>query len=216
MKNLAKAIRALAQPAQGATESAAGQKADTVRDCMDKTMALAKKQLNHYKECAPSADPLYNALLNDGIIVEKSADPLAQSLEVERLKDELAALNLAYDSAMRVGTKRAIEAQSQQEPVAWRCRGRASIAHEWDSWSVKGYKPQGPESERFQIEPLYAAPQPAQDGMVMVPREPTEVMIEEWNYACRDQPGCAFWEPSYLAMISAAPDAKPTDGGKKP
>jgi len=81
---------------------------------------------------------------------------------------------------------------------------------------VKGYKPQGPESERFQIEPLYAAPQPAQDGMVMVPREPTEVMIEEWNYACRDQPGCAFWEPSYLAMISAAPDAKPTDGGKKP
>jgi len=46
------------------------------------------------------------------------------------------------------------------------------------------------------------------EGEVVVPREPTEEMKEAWNYACRDMPGCAWWEPSYRAMLDAAMLAK--------
>lgn len=41
------------------------------------------------------------------------------------------------------------------------------------------------------------------EGGVMVPKEPTQELIDEWNYACRDQPGCAFWRPSYDAFLAA-------------
>ena len=51
-------------------------------------------------------------------------------------------------------------------------------------------------------------PEPGGEGEVVVPREPTEEMKEAWNYACRDMPGCAWWEPSYRAMLDAAMLAK--------
>jgi hypothetical protein len=62
-------------------------------------------------------------------------------------------------------------ATQRSEPVAWRCRGRASAQHEWEGWRVVGHKPQGPASERFQIEPLYAAllSETAPSGTAKVP-----------------------------------------------
>lgn len=43
-----------------------------------------------------------------------------------------------------------------REPIAWRFRSRLAAGSEWSDWRHVGYKPQGPVSEYFQMEPLYS------------------------------------------------------------
>jgi hypothetical protein len=52
------------------------------------------------------------------------------------------------------------------QPVAWRYREAMVLEHwqtvaDWGDWRHCAHKPQGPASETFQIEPLFAAPAPA-------------------------------------------------------
>ena len=46
----------------------------------------------------------------------------------------------------------------EQEPVAWQHRQRGLNATDWQEWHTVGYKPQGPEDDRFQMRPLYTHP----------------------------------------------------------
>ena len=108
-----------------------------------------------------------------------------------------------------------------QESVAWRFRGRDSINGEWGDWQHGAHQPQGPASETFQMQPLYtasAAPVPVlPEGWVMVPREPTQEMLDA---AVKSRCGCAVHKcvsnvgirtleqeaaDDYAAMIAAAP-----------
>ena len=50
------------------------------------------------------------------------------------------------------------KAPVEQEPVAWQHRQRGLNATDWQEWHTVGYKPQGPEDDRFQIRPLYTHP----------------------------------------------------------
>ena len=46
----------------------------------------------------------------------------------------------------------------EQEPVAWQHRQRGLNATDWQEWHTVGYKPQGPEDDRFQMRLLYTHP----------------------------------------------------------
>ena len=50
------------------------------------------------------------------------------------------------------------KAPVEQEPVAWQHRQRGLNATDWQEWHTVGYKPQGPEDDRFQMRPLYIHP----------------------------------------------------------
>jgi hypothetical protein len=82
------------------------------------------------------------------------------SEEVARVDDLLTKLDAATPSS--------IEAR----PVAWRFRERRNQdpALPWGDWHHVGYEPQGPASDTFQIEPLYAsassASVPSADGWI--------------------------------------------------
>ena len=51
----------------------------------------------------------------------------------------------------------ALKAQAG-EPVAWQHRQRGLKEYEWQEWQTVGYKPQGPESQTFQMRPLFTHP----------------------------------------------------------
>ncbi len=60
----------------------------------------------------------------------------------------------------------AVEADAQ--PVAWQHRMRGVVSADWSDWATVSWKPQGPEGDRFQMRPLYAAPQPTRYPAVLV------------------------------------------------
>ena len=72
----------------------------------------------------------------------------------------------------------ALKAQAG-EPVAWQHRQRGLKEYEWQEWQTVGYKPQGPESQTFQMRPLFTHPtterpyNPLNDYAV-IPMNPTE------------------------------------------
>lgn len=109
----------------------------------------------------------------------------------------------AFLTASRIGQLLALT-QQRGEPFAW-----AMTDHQADGpmtilttnrEDAKFWGEQG-----IDVEPLYKAPQPSADavrevpdGMVLVPREPTEAMIDAWT-VCNGGPA-----DCYRAMLSAA------------
>ena len=90
-----------------------------------------------------------------------------------------------------------------------RAQGRemklAQVIEEMKSWAEDEYAtPAGGRIAKWVVAIEASPSSPIPEGMVLVPREPTEAMIDEWNYACRDRPGCAFFAPSYRAMLAAS------------
>ena len=60
--------------------------------------------------------------------------------------------------------------EQAEGPAGYRWHQRGPNQVGWQEWHVVGHKPQGPKSDTFDFEPLYAAP-PAQPGAVSVPME---------------------------------------------
>jgi hypothetical protein len=65
-----------------------------------------------------------------------------------------------------IGVPSVAPSERAQEPVAWRYRhrllgGQGQPTPNWGTWRHVGHEPQGPESDIFQVEPLYPAPRSA-------------------------------------------------------
>ncbi len=68
----------------------------------------------------------------------------------------------------------ALKAQAG-EPVAWQHRQRGLKEYEWQEWQTVGYKPQGPESQTFQMRPLFT--HPATERRVITLKELVEASL---------------------------------------
>ena len=71
---------------------------------------------------------------------------------------------------------------AQGEPVAWRYRQRGLNAIFWNDWHAVSYKPQGPESDHFQMEPLYATPPDSAAEIARLTKERDELVFWKGNY----------------------------------
>ena len=89
--------------------------------------------------------------------------------EIGALQAKCAELTRERDGWVEYADRRntaAIVAESQLvtlkaqagEPVAWQHRQRGLKEYEWQEWQTVGYKPQGPESQTFQMRPLFTHP----------------------------------------------------------
>lgn len=105
----------------------------------------------------------------------------------------------------------ALKAQAG-EPVAWQHRQRGLKEYEWQEWQTVGYKPQGPESQTFQMRPLFTHPtterpyNPLNDYAVipMNPTEPVKAQAGEPDFYVRRRPS-----PGYEVVSSSDPMAQP-------
>jgi hypothetical protein len=112
-----------------------------------------------------------------------------------------------------------INASPQSDPVAWRCRGRATAQHEWEEWRVSSHKPQGPTSARFQMEPLYASLLSA-SGHRATAEKCAELVenedCDQTEYTCGTITRCAKAIRAFAATLPEAPQpatprSEPTD-----
>ena len=93
---------------------------------------------------------------------------------------------ITFANAIAQRTRDALKAQAG-EPVAWQHRQRGLKEYEWQEWQTVGYKPQGPESQTFQMRPLFTHPtterpyNPLNDYAVisMNPTEPVKAQAGE-------------------------------------
>jgi hypothetical protein len=113
------------------------------------------------------------------------------------------------------------------EAVAWQFRSR-QMQNYWSGWMLYGYaeRPKNIGQFEFEYRPLYthpAEPVKVADGYVLVPREPTEAMLEAGNLASAEADERASREANlgkagmlyrknrvahvYAAMLAAAPGA---------
>ena len=81
---------------------------------------------------------------------------IAENTELDRERDE-AVRQWERFERMAGDNWAALKAQAG-EPVAWQHRQRGLKEYEWQEWQTVGYKPQGPESQTFQMRPLFTHP----------------------------------------------------------
>jgi hypothetical protein len=118
---------------------------------------------------------------------------------------------ITFANAIAQRTRDALKAQAG-EPVAWQHRQRGLKEYEWQEWQTVGYKPQGPESQTFQMRPLFTHPtterpyNPLNDYAVisMNPTEPVKAQAGEPDFYVRRRPS-----PGYEVVSSSDPMAQP-------